>query len=307
MNDKNFLSEETRCSFFVSTKRKKIWKNQIDMLNVLSSVCKKFGLNYFAANGTLLGAVRHGGFIPWDDDMDIVMPRQDFNKLLSVASVEITYPYFLQTTLTDNNYYRNYARIRNSETTAIPVMDVGNICNNGVFIDIFPIDGCLRSRLNQINQRFQVLFYDRLLNNLYYYEYKLRTRYSLKSKIFHRFVSIFFNKNNGKNIFKKMEKIRSQREFAESDKVYTITHGNSFFVWEKQYFESSIMLDFEYIKIPVPVGFKSILESFYGDYMTFPAVEDRGKRHTIFFDPDKPYKEYSDLSYEKFYSSINIF
>ena len=91
------LEEEIICNFRVSSKRKKVWKVELDLLNNFIEICNKYKLTYFAIGGTLLGAIRHKGFIPWDDDIDIGMPREDYNKLLEIAKKEFKNPIFFQT------------------------------------------------------------------------------------------------------------------------------------------------------------------------------------------------------------------
>ena len=92
----NFLKEEVREDYTVSENMKKLWLVELDILNKLIQVCNKYGITYFADAGTLLGAVRHKGFIPWDDDIDIILPRKDYDKLLSVAKEEFQYPYYVE-------------------------------------------------------------------------------------------------------------------------------------------------------------------------------------------------------------------
>ena len=92
----SFLEEELRSGYLVSSKMKKIWAVQLDLLEQIKHVCSRYHLTYYADSGTLLGAVRHKGYIPWDDDIDIVMKRSDYNKLIEIAPIEFKKPYFLQ-------------------------------------------------------------------------------------------------------------------------------------------------------------------------------------------------------------------
>ena len=91
------LNAEVICDFKVSTLRKKVWQAQLDMVKIFIDICDKYKLKYFAAGGTLIGAIRHNGFIPWDDDIDLMMPREDYEKFIKVAKEELKKePYFLQ-------------------------------------------------------------------------------------------------------------------------------------------------------------------------------------------------------------------
>lgn len=152
---KDFLKEETRCEFFVDEKRKKLWTIGLDLLIEFDRVCKKHGLKYFLIGGSLLGAIRHNGFIPWDDDIDVGMLRCDYEKFLTLA-YEFENPYFLQTPYTDEGYYFSFAKLRNSNTAAISNAFRYENFNQGVFLDIFPLDNCkledALSRYNKINE-----------------------------------------------------------------------------------------------------------------------------------------------------------
>ena len=111
----SFFREEVRCDYLVTEEYKKIWAVEIDLLLKLDSICRKHGLRYFLMYGSLLGAVRHGGFVPWDDDLDVIMPRDDYEKLQSLAS-EFEHPYFLQNPYTDSESFFSNTRLRNSNT-----------------------------------------------------------------------------------------------------------------------------------------------------------------------------------------------
>ena len=100
---KDIYRDEMRDGFLVTTDRKKIWQVEMELLAELDRICRRHGLRYFVDYGTLLGAVRHKGFIPWDDDIDVVMMRPDYERLkLVIAREGLREPFFFQTAYTDN-------------------------------------------------------------------------------------------------------------------------------------------------------------------------------------------------------------
>ncbi|MBR1621497.1 MAG: LicD family protein, partial [Prevotella sp.] len=89
-----FLKEEVRCDYKITREMKELWAIELDLYMELKRVCNKFNLKFAADSGTLLGAIRHNGFIPWDDDMDFSMPREDYEKLCEIAPKEFAPPYY---------------------------------------------------------------------------------------------------------------------------------------------------------------------------------------------------------------------
>jgi lipopolysaccharide cholinephosphotransferase len=137
----SFYVEEEISGYYVSRKMKEVWAVELDLLSEFQRVCKKHNLTYFADAGTLIGAIRHKGFIPWDDDIDVIMMREDYEKLCQVAETEFKHPYFFQTEYTDPTSNRGHAQLRNSNTTGILQSEYGKkFFNQGIFIDIFPYD-----------------------------------------------------------------------------------------------------------------------------------------------------------------------
>lgn len=137
----SFLQEEEREGYLVSAKMKELWAVQLDLLCEFDRVCKKYNLKYILEHGTLLGAIRHKGYIPWDDDLDVSMLREDYDKLVEVGAKEFREPYFFQ-----NRDYNGYdtalARLRRSGTTFIMMANTkhNTSYNQGIFIDIFVFD-----------------------------------------------------------------------------------------------------------------------------------------------------------------------
>lgn len=140
--ENDFLREEERNGFVVSKEMKRVWSYEINILKRFISICENNGLKWCMIAGSLLGTVRHQGFIPWDDDIDVAMPRVDYDKFLEIASKELPEFLFLQTALSDPGRGIGYAQLRDCRTSAIDVryIDENNKYNQGIFIDIFPLD-----------------------------------------------------------------------------------------------------------------------------------------------------------------------
>lgn len=139
-----FYKEEGR-EIRVSPDKKRLWAVLLDLLLEFDRVCRKNDIKYMIDGGTLLGAVRHGGFIPWDDDIDVIMLREEYDKLNKIASEQFSSPYFWQTYKTDQDHGRGFARLRNGSTTYIPRYEMEGekpvFCHNqGVLIDVFICD-----------------------------------------------------------------------------------------------------------------------------------------------------------------------
>lgn len=283
-----FLLPETRCDFFVDKQRKKIWAVEIDLFLEFARVCKKNDLTFWGDGGTLLGAVRHDGFIPWDDDIDIIMPRKDYNRLMEIGSLEFSHPYFLQNPHTDHHYGYSFAKLRNSNTTCIPRVFVGAGFNHGIHIDIFPLDNivldsfeeekkCIKNHIMKCSsymKRNNVdLLDERQLEN--YEKYITESPCEEYDEI-QRICSAY------ENVYS---------EYVANCTVTSLKSENQ--IWRKEWFNKTIYHKFENIMIPMPVSIKERLMAQYGDYMVLPPMENRGFWHpNVIWDPDRPYEDY---------------
>ena len=115
---------------------------ELEILDEFVRICEKYDLQYYLVGGTLLGAVRHQGFIPWDDDIDVAMPREDYDKFAVIAEKELSPKYFYQCPATDPYYFLTYAKIRKNGTEVYEERFKYSKFHKGVFIDIFPLDFC---------------------------------------------------------------------------------------------------------------------------------------------------------------------
>ncbi len=259
---------------------------EIDLLRVFISTCKKLNLKYYVIGGTLLGTVRHKGFIPWDDDIDVAMPRRDYeiwiNKAQDLIDKDL---YFVQTFLTDPYYPSNFAKLRNNRTTFIESSLRHLKINHGVYIDVFPLD---------------------------YYPQKTKVfnlkKFCLTSKITQAFDTDVISYSKAKKTIRKLAAIlvlgTPFDAVIKREKLYkSVTQGeliaNHCGAWGSKeivpakWYGDGKILKFEGIDVCVPQKYKSWLHKVYGDYMELPPEEKRVTHHyTEIIDLDRSYTEY---------------
>lgn len=270
---------------------RKVQLVQLDMLLQVDRICKKHNIKYYLIGGSALGAVRHGGFIPWDEDIDIGMFRKDYETFLSVCGESLNDKYFLQTNKTDLEYPILYAKIRANYTTFVEKesKEMGKKIHQGIFIDIFPIDNVPDSKILARIQFLLVHFfisiastragnfsnnkYKRIIKKLYSYifirAFKKETLDSIASNI----AAYYKNKPTEKvaNLFGRYR----TKEIVPRD-----------------YFGDSRFIEFEGNYLPIPELYHEYLSQIYGDYMKLPPLEKRSIHNLVYVDLEKSYKEY---------------
>lgn len=268
----SYFEDEVRDGFYVPGMMKHAWAAQLEILEDISKVCERYHITYFADCGTLLGAVRHGGFIPWDDDVDICMKRQDYQKFLAVAEEALPEGYSILSIHNDENYDELFARVVNSRTIRLdqPFLDRFHgfpfVCG----IDIFPMDFLPTDWEEAI-----------ILRSL--------LQLILKS------AKIMKNKNIGKDEIEKqlckieevcnvkIDRVRSPQNelYLLADKLCKLYSeqgakeitlmpvwvDNPDYKTSKEYYRESVSLPFENTQISVPAAYDAILQYRYGDYM----------------------------------------
>jgi len=268
----------------------KLKKTELDILVSFIRACEELDLRYYVLGGTLLGAVRHRGFIPWDDDIDVGMPRADYEIFLREGQKYLEAPYFLQTFRTDPQYTLNFAKIRNSSTTFMETSLRGRNLNHGVYIDIFPLDFYPDDPGTERRLRRKNWFLAGRLAADFFYAKKLPARSRMKHllcKLRHPSVEKVLRMRE--DLFRSVE--------AGSRLVNHCGAWGDREIMPIQWFGEGCELEFEGLKVRAPKQWHSCLTQLYGDYMTPPPPEKRiGHHYCDVIDLDRPYTNYMNGS-----------
>lgn len=246
---------------------------ELEILDYVADYCKSNNLSYFLSDGTLLGAVRHNGFIPWDDDIDICMPRNDFNKLIALFNTNQQSEIYelVAPAATKSRYY--YIKIIDTRTIKI---EDGIKYNNdylGVDIDVFPIDGS-PDRFEDYDQRRGCI------NKLYRHYSTVAFGFSGSFK--HKFKVLLLKAlwGNKKSILSKATAICELNNYDSARYAARYGQFSLGFRVEKRCYEKSVNKLFEGKYYPVPEGYDEVLTAQFGDYMTLPPEEERATHHS---------------------------
>lgn len=275
-------------------------KIQLSMLKDFDAVCQRHRISYQLFSGTALGAVRHKGFIPWDDDIDVVMLREDYERFFDSASKELdSNKYYVQREFSEH-WPMFFSKLRLNGTTYIEKYHSHDArIHQGIYIDIFPCDNLSDSRLMQKLQYIASKIV--IAKSLYVRGYETN---STVKKCFMQFCRILPTEP--------FKRLCIRRNDSSSLKVHTFFGGGKKFersIFFREWFEQSVKMRFEDSEFPVSAHYDEMLRVMYGDYMIMPTLEQRVcKRHAAIVDINKPYtfhlEEQRNMKIEKYTESI---
>lgn len=319
--DKSFFEAEVRDGFYVTSEMKQVWAAQLEVLNDVDKACRENGIQYFAEWGTLLGAVRHHGFIPWDDDMDICMKRPDYNRFLEIAEKIMPSNYKIYNLKSHNNDGNKVSRIINTDQISYDAEKLKKY--HGVpyviGLDIFPLDYISDNKEDDELQSNVIVMISSIMNviksiqdnNVQLDEENL-TQINMQLSQVENICGVTINREDDivqqlNILIDRMCGIYRENE-AEYITIMLLWVGGKNYRFPKKYYDKAIRIPFENTTIPVPYAYDSILKKKYGDYMKLVHTWD--SHDYPFFESQKKIIENAGVDINKYtddYRNYNQF
>ena len=264
---------------------RQVQNTELEILVKFDEICKKYDIKYQLFGGTLLGAVRHRGFIPWDDDIDVCMLRSEYEKFIRLCSNDdLNSMYFLQTNKTDPASVVQFAKLRKNNTVFEPENEVGSTSHKGIYIDIFPLDN-VKPGTKEGKKQYKD-----------FYKYYSIVTSTVKSRVTSsktawkkmiRYCLYGITRVIPKSYFdNKLHDILTQFDNEETEYINHLTNGTDgkrtkWFLMKRTEHTDMIKLEFEGHMFPAPRAYDALLTRRYGDYLKLPPVAERKPHHGI--------------------------
>ncbi|KAA3143264.1 LicD family protein [Alistipes indistinctus] len=272
--------------------RKKLQHELVGMYMDIQSVCRQHQLTVMLAGGSALGAARHSGFIPWDDDLDLMMPRKDYDLFLKIFGPSLSQKYILTSPNTLTHSKNLFAKIYKKGTEFLELQDIGTPFPHGIFVDIFPIENVPENKVVRIIKGLLAdiisyvtvsVFYFRYGNRFFkeYMSANRRAKWNYRLRITIGFMFSFVSHRQWCNFFDSF--VRS----SHPGRYVTIPTGRKHYrgeIIERAKLFPPVHADFECHQVKVPRDNDAYLKNLYGDYMKIPPVEHREQHYIVRID-----------------------
>ena len=271
-------------------------KKSLEILRVFKDFCDAHGLLFYFCGGCCIGTIRHGGFIPWDDDVDVFMPRRDYEELARLWPQEMGNTKYRYCRSTEKEFCRSLLSYISDETTTfIKERQADLDTSHGVRLEILPLDGCPSSRLRR---KIQILW------GLTYQIYMNQEAPTSKGRLFEAvgkvMLGLFPTWKQRYRIAMIAQRHMSRYPFDQCEKVTELCARYKYMVNEypRSAFEKATYRKFEGYDMPIPQGYDTYLHMAFGDYMKLPPAEEQIPKHeAVYIDMDHSYKDYRGKYY----------
>ena len=245
---------------------------ELSIMKKIHKLCEEEGIVYYLSFGSLIGAVRHNGFIPWDDDIDLYLPRPDYNKLVKIIKKKgpqmgLNYA----NPFSKIHYGRNLTKVFDT-TTYLIEPDYRTDDPIGVFVDLWPLDGTPN---NRILRKIYLVRAHLKKKVILASSMKYNDKYSILKKMEIRVAGVF----NHSKLVRSMERMARKYSFNKSEYVFSYAAQDA--VYKRELFNKRILWKFEDTELYIPAEYDKILRLEFGDYMKLPPIEQRVAHHVV--------------------------
>lgn len=268
----------------------------LNLLKIFDEFCGRNGLLYYVCGGGCIGAVRHHGFVPWDDDIDVMMPRNDYEKLKVLWPQQMDENRYKFNDNSEKAYLRTmWASISDENTTFIKERQKDLDISHGIKLEIIPLDGCPSGKLQR---KTQILW--ALVHQIYINQEPPISKGKALEQAGNLMLSLHKTWPSRYRAAKRAEKHMSKYAFDKCDKTTELTTRYHYMINEYPHeaFASAVRMEFEGFMMPVPKGYDVYLRMAFGNYMELPPEEERFPKHdAVFIDTKSSYKNYKGKYY----------
>ena len=252
---------------------------ELESLTYFEEFCKKHELRWYLLGGCVIGAVRHGGFIPWDDDVDIIMPRRDYERMLRLWKQEESSERFLMLK-TDGEVFtgNSFATLIDTSATMVKENQQDIDVPHGIVTDIFPMDGCPDKKLQRYLQYYHAMMY-----SLYITEVVPTKHGALMKAVCSVLLKLVPSRERRTKIWKKHEKKMTRYAFNTHKKCTELCAGPHYMLNEypQEAFAKAVYHEFEGLSMPLPQGYDAYLKMAFGEYMELPPEDKQVPHHDL--------------------------